>query len=215
MTIKTLIVDDHRMMREGLRAIFEQEPTIVVVGQAENGRAALDQVGELRPDVVVMDVGMPEMNGMEATRQIHAQHPGVRVIALSTHSDKRYVLGMLDAGASGYVLKVGAFDELQQAIHAVVGGQTYLSPAIAGTVVESLGQKGPKTSASRDLGAREREVLQLLSEGNTSAQIAARLHISVRTVEAHRRNIMRKLDRHSVAELTKYAVREGLTSLDD
>lgn len=213
MTIRIVLADDHKMLREGLRTILENEPELEVVGEADDGRLALKLVRELSPDLVVMDIGMPNLNGIEATRQIRSSNAKVKVIALSMHSDKRYVLRMLEAGASGYVLKSAACDELVRAIAAVTREQSYLSPEIASIVVDNY-MKRPTPGRRSTFGAlrpREREVLQLLAEGLTNIKIAARLHISPRTVEAHRRNIMRKLDIHSIAELTKYAVREGLT----
>jgi DNA-binding NarL/FixJ family response regulator len=206
------LVDDHRLMRDGLRMILLHEASIDVVGEAGDGRTALRMASELRPDVVVMDVAMPEMNGIEATRQILSSCPGVEVIALSTHADKRYVLSMLDAGAAGYVIKNAAADELVRAVHAVARGDAYLSPEIANIVISRPRERVP--SAYTLLSDREREVLQLLAEGRSSSEIAARLGISTRTVESHRANVMRKLGLHTVAALTKYAIREGLTSLE-
>ena len=213
---KVLLVDDHQMMRDGLRGILAAEPGIEVVGEAADGRAALELARTLAPDVVVMDVGMREMNGIEATRQIKRERPATRVIVLSTYSDPRYVLSAHEAGASGYVLKLSAFDELLRAVRAVSAGRSYWSPEIAEVVlVAKLREQSGSGSATRaSLGPRESEVLQLLAEGRTSAQIARRLHVSIRTVETHRRNIMRKLGLHSVAELTKFAIREGLTPLE-
>lgn len=216
MSIRVVLVDDHAMLRDGLRAVLEGEPDVEVVGEASTGREALERVRELAPDVVVMDVAMRDLNGVEATRQIRRESPRTRVVGLSTHGDKRYVLGMLDAGASGYVLKVSAYDELRRAIQATSGGKVYLSSEIAGVVLESRGAAVEPEEASglAALGPREREVLQLLAEGHTSGEIASHLHVSTSTVETHRRNIMRKLNLHSVAELTKFAVREGLTPLE-
>ena len=204
-------------MREGLRLLLAGAPDIEIVGEASDGRTALDLVRTLRPDVVVMDVGMPELNGVEATRRIRAESEGVKVIALSTHRDKSYVHHMLEAGACGYVLKISAHDELLRAVRAASLGRTYLSPEIAGVVVERSTQAhaGGEVSAYSTLGAREREVLQLVAEGKTSSETAQQLHISIKTVETHRRNIAQKLGLHGTAELTKYAVREGLTSLGD
>lgn len=216
MSLRILLVDDHKVMRDGLRAIIEREKVVDVVGEADNGLSAVHLARKLTPDVVVMDIGMQDMNGIEATREIRSSCPQVKVVALSTYSDKRYVLNMLEAGAQGYVLKDSASSELLTAIQVVAGGQSYLSPPITSTVVQSYTTKQDQKecSAYSELGCREREVLQLLAEGRTSREIATLLHISPRTVETHRRNIMRKLSIHSIAELTKYAIREGLTSLD-
>jgi DNA-binding NarL/FixJ family response regulator len=208
-SLRILLVDDHAMLREGLRSILAREPGVEVVGEAADGRAALDAVRALAPDVVVMDVGMADLNGIEATRRIRAESPSTRVIALSTHSDRRYVAGMLEAGARGYVAKVSAYDELRQAVRAVAAGRVYLSPRLA-----DAGVPAPRVSTTISLAPREREVLQLIAEGHSSPEIAGRLHISGHTVETHRRNIMQKLGLHSVAELTRYAIREGITSLD-
>jgi len=211
-----LLVDDHQMLRDGLRGILAAEPGIEVIGEAGDGRAAVAMTRELAPEVVVMDLGMREMNGIEATRQIKRARPATRVIVLSTYSDPRYVLSAHEAGASGYLLKLSAFDDLLRAVRAVGAGKTYWSPEIAEVVVAAkVREHSARGSPTRvNLGPREREVLQLLAEGRTSSQIARQLHVSIRTVETHRRNIMRKLDLHSVAELTKFAIREGLTQLE-
>jgi DNA-binding NarL/FixJ family response regulator len=216
MPAKVLLVDDHKIIREGLRAMLDKEQGLKIVGEAEDGRTAIKLVRELSPDLVVMDIGMPDLTGIEATRQITAKHPNVKVIALSMHSDKRFVSEMLAAGASGYLLKDCAFDELSRAIHTVLEGRTYLSPDIAGIVVEGYVHQTAtnKSSAFARLTDREREVLQLIAEGEGTKQIATRLHISIKTVETHRQHVMGKLNIFSVAELTKYAVREGLTSLE-
>jgi DNA-binding NarL/FixJ family response regulator len=216
MSVRVLLVDDHKMMREGLCALLAGVPDIEVVGEASDGRTALDLVRSLSPDVVVMDVGMPELNGVEATHRIRAEYEHVKVIALSTHTDQRYVQHMLEAGACGYVLKISAYDELLRAVRAAGLGKTYLSPEVAGPVVERSTHPHAEgeVSAYSTLGAREREVLQLVAEGKTSGETANEMHISIKTVETHRRNIIQKLRLHGTAELTKYAVREGLTSLD-
>jgi len=216
MSTTIVLVDDHKMMRDGLRAVIEKEDEIRLVGEAENGRKALELARELLPDVVVMDVGMPDMNGIEATRQILAENPDLKVIALSTHDDERYVHAILDAGASGYVLKKGASDELLRAIEAARRGEYFLSPAITAGVVRDRAPRADQRAASAyvKLTPCERQVLQMLAEGKTSRQIALALSRSARTVETQRRDIMRKLDIHSIAELTKYAVREGLTDLE-
>jgi len=214
MAIRIILADDHRMFRDGLRALIEKEQDIKVIGEAENGRTTVQLARELSPDVVVMDIGMPDLNGVEATRQIAAQCPSVRVIALSMHSDKRFVTEMLHAGASGYLLKDCAFQELAQAIRTVARNQAYLSPRIAGVVVTDYAGRLPTTKVAA-LTPREREVLQLLAEGKNTKEIASALNVSVKTVETHRAQIMGRLDLHSVAELTKFAIREGLTSLED
>lgn len=216
MKTRVLIADDHQMLRESLRSMLESEDDLEVVGEAADGRDAVAMAGTLAPDVVVMDIGMADLNGVEATRQIRAENGEIRVVALSMYSDRRSVLRMLEAGASGYVLKSAAYDELRRAVRAVKNGKNYLSPDITGEVIEEHVRppSGPDDSPYTTLGPREREIVQLLAEGHSSPKIAQRLHISVRTVETHRRNIMKKLHLHNVAELTKYALREGLTSLD-
>lgn len=216
MSIRVLLADDHTIVREGLRWIIERDEIIRVVGEANNGREAVELARECNPDVVVMDVAMPELNGMEATRQLLSDNPRLRIIALSAFTDRRYVLGMLDAGCRGFIPKADAGDELLRAIRAVAAGKVYLAAEVADTVVGGYTQQPvqPATSAGDLLGAREREVLQLVAEGLNSGQIADRLDIATSTVDTHRRNIMKKLDLHSVAELTKYALREGLTNLD-
>ena len=214
MTTRILLVDDHQMVREGLRAILDKDDSLSVIGEAHNGREAVRAAQELRPDVVVMDVAMSDMNGIEATRQIRALAPNIQIVALSSHSDRRYVKAILDAGACGYILKADAYDELVRGIDAARQGLKYLCAAVTSEIIESALQQDTPGSVFEILGAREREVLQLLAEGLTSSQIAQRLHVSTSTVETHRKNIMRKLDVHNVAELTKYAIREGLTPLD-
>lgn len=214
MSTRILLVDDHQMVREGLRAILEKDGAFSVVGEAGDGREAIRLAQKLRPDVVVMDVAMRDMNGIEATRQIRSLVPSARIVALSSHSDRRYVKAVLDAGASGYVLKANAYEQLVRAIDAALRRLKYLSAEVTATVIEGVLREGMPGSVYQILGAREREVLQLLAEGLTSSQIAQRLHVSTSTVETHRRNIMRKLDLHNVADLTRYAIREGLTSIE-
>ena len=216
MSIKVLLVDDHSIIREGLRSLLEKQPEMEVIADIDDGRKAVELVRELLPDIVIMDITMPGLNGIEATRQIIAEFPDVKVIALSIHSKRRYVADMLSAGATGYILKECLFDELVQAIHAVVAGGRYLSPRITDVVVNDYVKR---LSVSADspfeaLKTREREVLQLIAEGKSTKQIALELHVSTKTIEANRRQIMDKLDIHSIAELTKYAVREGLTTLE-
>jgi len=211
LSLRVLLVDDHQLMRQGLRSILEREEGIEVVGEAASGREAVALASALAPNVVVMDVAMQDMNGIEATRQIRSVCPGVRVVALSSHSDSRYVTAMLDAGASGYVLKANAYDDLRRAVGAARLGKTYLCADVTQSVVSASLRGGRGASP---LTAREREVLQLLAEGLSSPEIAQRLFVATSTVETHRRNVMRKLGKHSVADLTKYAIREGLTSLE-
>ncbi len=216
MSIKVLLADDHKITREGLRSLLEKHGDMEVIGQAEQGREAVRLAGELSPDVVIMDVSMPDLNGIEATRQIISKSANVKVIALSMHSDSMFVSEMLKSGASGYLLKDCAFEELAKAIETVMDGKTYLSPEISSVVVDDYLHHLSKNEVAEAevLTDREREVLQLLAEGQSTKQIALKLHISAKTVETHRRQIMNKLDMHTVAELTKYAVRKGLTSLD-
>jgi two-component system response regulator NreC len=217
MSIRILLADDHAIIRQGLCSLLEKEPDMEVVGEAEDGRKALRLVQELLPDIIVMDISMPNLNGIDATRRIISQFPQVRVIALSIHSNKRFVADMLKAGTSGYILKECLFDEFVQAIRAVYSGVRYLSPRIIGVVVDNYVEHlsaAPPDSSLSILTDREHEVLQLLTEGKTTKQIALELHVSPKTIEANRHRIMEKLDIHSVAELTKYAIREGLTSLD-
>jgi len=216
MSIRILLADDHKITRQGLRSLLEKQQDMEVVAEAEDGRTAVRLAGELSPNVVIMDVTMPDLNGVEATRQIVSQSPDVKIIALSMHSDTLFVTEMLRSGASGYLLKDCAFEELARAIHAVVADKTYLSPSVSGVVVDDYLHRLSKAdfSDSQVLTDREREVLQLLAEGKSTKQIALKLHISVKTVETHRRQMMNKLDIHTVAELTKYAIRKGLTSLE-
>jgi DNA-binding NarL/FixJ family response regulator len=209
-------VDDHQMLRDGLRALLEKERGLRVVGDASDGRSAIDLARTLAPDVIVMDIGLPGLNGIEATRHILESAPNVKVIALSMHSDKRYVVQMLKAGAAAYLLKNCASNDLVHAIRAVLANRRFLSDGIAEALAEHVSREPSAAPGSpyTDLTAREREVLQLLAEGMTSKKIAGVLNVSVKTVETYRRDIMHKLDLHNVAELTRYAIREGLTTLD-
>lgn len=216
MAIRILLADDHRIFRESLCNLLEQEEDMEVIAQAEDGRAVVEQTLKLLPDVVIMDIGMPGLNGVEATRQIMAGASKAKVIGLSMHSDRRFVAETLRAGACGYLLKDSASGELIRAIHTVMKRGTYLPPSLTDVVVQSYIRK-PTTDHSgafTELTPREREVLQLMAEGMSTKQVAANFHISAKTVETHRLNIMDKLAMHSVAELTKYAIREGLTSLE-
>jgi DNA-binding NarL/FixJ family response regulator len=215
MCLRIILADDHNIMREGLCYLLEKQPGMKVIAEAENGRRTVKLCRELKPDVVVIDIAMPDMNGIEATRQIVNESPNIKVIALSMHSNRKFVREMLSAGASGYLLKDSAFEELSKALDTVGNNQTYLSPEIADAVVEDyLGYiENDYSAASSVLRHREREVLQLIAEGKTTKQIASSLYISEKTVASHRKNITDKLSLYSTAELTKYAIREGLTSL--
>jgi two-component system, NarL family, response regulator NreC len=215
MKTRILIADDHKIIREGLRALLEKQNDMEVIAEAEDGLSAVKGALKASPDVVIMDIGMPGLNGIEATRQVVAGNRNIRVIALSMHTDRRFVLEMLEAGASGYLLKESAFEELAASIRTVMSGQPYLSPRVTDVVIKEYLHNAVKgvSTVFKLLSAREREVLQLLAEGNGTRQIAELLNVSVKTVETHRQQIMEKLGMHSIAELTKYAIREGLTSL--
>jgi two-component system response regulator NreC len=215
MSIKVLIADDHQIIREGLCAMLEKEHDIKVIGEAVDGRMTQRMAQELVPDVIIMDVAMPDLNGIEATRQIVAKLCGVKIIALSMHDDRRFVLDMLKAGAAAYILKDDAFKSVSKAIRMVMGNRTYYSNKISNLVENNclISSTGRKTADVQLLSCREREVLQLVADGKTSNQIAEELHISVKTVETHRQQVINKLNIKNVAELTKYAVREGLTNL--
>jgi DNA-binding NarL/FixJ family response regulator len=214
MNVKVLIADDHQIVRESLRALLEKEPGITVVGEAGEGRTALRLARELVPDIIIMDVAMPDLNGIEATRQVVAEFPEIKVIALSMHNDRRFVLNMLKAGAKGYLLKDCASQQLIKAIRLVSINKTYISHEIADLVVKDYlaNTNAVEGSSAELLTAREREVLQLIVEGKTNSKIAEALKVSIKTVETHRHTIMVKLEIKSIAELTKFAIREGLTS---
>lgn len=216
MSVRLILADDHKIMREGLRALLAKQKEIEVIAEADSGRGVIELCSQLHPDVVVIDISMPDLNGIDAARQITRQAPDIKVIALSMHSDKKYVKEMLAAGASGYLLKDAAFEELGMAIATVLKNKTYLSPQITDTVVKDyVNENVPQNSiASTALSAREREVLQLIAEGKSTRDIAAKLYVSVKTVETHRKQILDKLGLNSIAELTKYAIREGLTSVE-
>ena len=216
MSIRIIVADDHRIVRNGLRTLLNSEPDIEVIAEAENGRKTVHLVRELLPDVVVMDVTMPDLNGIEATRQILAEFPQVKIIALSMHHHEQFVTGMLTAGASGYLLKDCSVEELTAAIRAATKGEVYLSPGVANVVIKNYVSQLKKSEKPVPplLTPRETEVLQLVSEGKTSKEIASRLCISAKTVDTHRRQMMAKLNVSSIAQLTKYAIRSGLTSLD-
>ena len=215
MTIRVLLVDDHTILRDGVRLLLELQGDMEVVGEAANGRSAVRLTTELSPDVVVMDVTMPDLNGIEATRQILAASSGTRVLGLSQHADRRLLADMLKAGAVGYLLKTSCGTELVGAVRTVVAGHAYLSPEITGVVVGDYVNEVPAAAGSTPLHSltpRQREVLQLVAEGRNTKEIAAALRVSIRTVEANRAQVMGKLQVRSVAGLTKFAVKAGVTS---
>ncbi len=215
MTSRVLLVDDHQIVRQGLRLLLERESDIEMVTEAGDGQTAINLVLASPPDLVVMDIGMPGLNGVEATRQIRAKNPQVQVIALSIHADKRFVAAMLQAGASGFLLKTEAARDLVEAIRTVMAGHKYLSPRLIDPLVDDYVEHLVDQGDPSLLTAREREVLQLIAEGKTTAQIANQLMVSEKTAATHRQHIMEKLNLHNVAELTKYAIKEGLTGLDE
>lgn len=214
-TVKVVIVDDHMIVRDGLRSLLEIQPDMNVVAEADNGRVALKHIKELSPDVVIMDIGMRELNGIDATRQIIDISPGIKVLALSMFSDRQYVKGMMKAGASGYMLKDCASRELIDAIRVIIQGNIYISPSVAGIVMEDYLEDSPgRDSSMRSLlTSGELEVLQLMVEGSSTKQIASILSLSTKTIESRRIKIMKKIDVDNIAELVKYAIREGITSL--
>ena len=214
--MRILIADDHGIVREGLKSLIDKQPNMEVVGEAEDGRRVVQLAEELQPDVIIMDITMPNLNGIDATSLILRKNPSVKVIALSMYSNKHFVAEMLEAGAFGYVLKSNLFEELAKALQAAAANEHYLSPRITSVLIEDY-IKRPTTvdkCAPEALTGRERQVLQLVAEGQSVKQIALRLNISPKTADANRRQIMNKLGIFSVAELTKYAIREGLTSLE-
>ncbi|MDD4053085.1 MAG: response regulator transcription factor [candidate division Zixibacteria bacterium] len=214
--LKVLIADDHRLFRDGLRMLLEKQSDIKVVAETKDGPATVSAAIELQPNIILMDISMPGLNGMETTRKLLAQNGTIRVIMLSMHSDHHFVIESLKSGAVGYVLKDSAFEELLTAIRTVAANGIFLSQKINDAVIKQYiaTAKGQTATSFSILSSREREVLQLLAEGKTTKEMAAHLHISVKTIETHRKQIMDKLDIHSIAELTKYAIRQGLTSLD-
>jgi two-component system response regulator NreC len=216
MKTRIILVDDHAITREGLRSLIEKQADMEVIGEAKDGRKAIEVVRETLPDIVITDITMLNLNGVDATRQIVREFPSVKVIALSIHSNRAFVVDMLKAGASGYVLKECTFDELVDAIQTVIDGDVYLSPKVAGVVVSDYVQRLTKTAESplETLTERQREILQLIGEGKNTKQIALQLHVSTKTIEANRRKIMEKLDARSIAELIKIAILGGLASLE-
>jgi RNA polymerase sigma factor (sigma-70 family) len=216
MTLKILLADDHQLVRDGLRSLLEKRHGFRIVAEAENGRKAVELSKETNPDLIIMDLNMPDLNGIEATRRILKESPRIKLIALSMHSDKRYVTRALQAGATGYVLKDNAFDELAKAIQFVMQNRIFLSPEINQVVVKEYLEKSKQLDqpAYSVLTEREREVVQLIAEGKSTKEIAAVLKISVKTVETYRQRTMDKLNINNIADLIKFAIREGLSSLD-
>ena len=213
---RIIIADDHRILRDGIAAQLGVEGRYDVVAQAADGLEAVALCKQYHPDVIIMDLGMPQLNGIEATRQVIEVCGGTKVLALSMHSEQRYVADALQAGVAGYVLKDAAFEELERALDTVLSGGVYLSPGIQAAVIDHALGRGPgvRGATSKELTAREREILQMVAEGLTAKQIAATLHLSVKTVETHRRQVMEKTGANSVADLVRYAIREGIATLD-
>lgn len=211
MKLRIALADDHQMFRHALRALLARAPDLEVVAEAASGAEVLAVAATQPIDLVCMDIAMPGMNGIEATHKLLAAHPAIRVIGLSAYADRQFVIELLNAGARGYITKAEAGDELLRAIRTVRQGRTYLCPDVAGTVTSALRDRDELDTAVPRLTARERQVLQLIAEGYTSPRIAERLHVAPSTVEVHRRNIMRKLDLHNVAELTRYAITNGIS----
>jgi DNA-binding NarL/FixJ family response regulator len=213
--IRILLADDHNLVRAGFRGLLENLPEIQVIGEACNGREALRLIETHYPDVVLMDIGMAELNGLEATARVTQQYPAVRVIILSMHADKEYVLKALRAGAAGYLLKDADITQLELAVKAVAGGGTFLSPSISKQVIDDyLHRVGSEPGPNGDLTPRQRELLQLIAEGRTKQEIAQALNISLKTVETHRDQMMERLGIHDVAGLVRYAIRTGVVSID-
>ncbi|MCB9366132.1 MAG: response regulator transcription factor [Calditrichaeota bacterium] len=214
-SVRILIADDHKLFRLGMKSLLEAHPEATIVGEAATGLDAIHFARDLNPDIVLMDISMPELNGIESTRRICDENSEARVIIVSMHSDRRYVTEALRAGAKGYLLKDSAPEEIFRAIHKTMSGRFYLSPQINDQVIAEFVKGGGTADTAFDvLSAREREVLQLLAEGKSNKQAAELLCLSVKTVETHRMHIMEKLDLHSLPELTRYAIREGLTPLE-
>ncbi|MCB9878830.1 MAG: response regulator transcription factor [Planctomycetes bacterium] len=213
MTVRIVIVDDHALLREVLRKMLDREPDFEVVGAAGSGREALELVEAQHPDLVVMDLMLGDGNGVDTTREIVRRRRGTKVIALSAYSQRRLVLAVLEAGAAGFVRKADSYSELREAVRAVQAGQKYLCAGVTGSVVDA--HVGAPDSAFAKLTTRQRLVLSEIARGRSSGEIARELHLSPHTVETHRRNLMRKLGLHSVADLTRYAIREGLTTAEE
>lgn len=217
MSLSIVLADDHRIMREGLAAMLRQEADFDIVGQADDGAALVRLVRKLQPDVVITDVSMPGLNGIEAIRRIMEEAPGVRVLCLSVHTEKRLVTAVMDAGAAGYVLKDCLYEELIRAVRAVVAQQVYISPGIAGVLMQAYRERQATSqkSAFSQLTGRELEVVQLIAEGYSTKAIAERMHVSAKTVGTHREHILQKLHLNGTADLTRYAIQEGIVSVEN
>lgn len=215
MKLKILLVDDHNLFRQGLLTMLSDLNTVEVVAQTSNGRTAITLARKLKPDMVLMDINMPDLNGIDCAQKLREEFPHIKIIILSMYSDRQLVIGALRAGVAGYLLKDCDFEELKRAIQAVNNNETFLSPKVAGTVVKGYMDKLVQLDDSSlgVLTVREREILQLIAEGNSTRQMAEKINLSTKTIEYHRRNIMDKLDIHNTAELTKFAIREKITSL--
>jgi DNA-binding NarL/FixJ family response regulator len=215
MPIRVMLVDDHILIRAGLSALLQSLPNILVIGEASTGQEALEVVAREQPDVVLMDIAMPGLNGLDAAARIVKQWPGVRVIILSMHANKEYVGQALDAGATGYLLKGAEPAELELALKAVMRGETYLTSSVSKPVVdEYVARRKDQVGSLHDLTSRQREILQLIAEGSSTKMIAQKLNLSIKTIETHRSELMRRLDIHDVAGLVRYAIRTGLVTLE-
>lgn len=211
--ITVFIVDDHKILRDGIRALLDKEDDIRVIGEADTGRGAIDAVGLLHPDVIVMDIGMPDMNGIDAAKEILSMMPDARVLALSMYSDKRFVVEMMKTGAKGYLVKDCAFEDMLTAVRSVASNQRYIAPSILNIVVEDFIHHQTRDESTQSLTSRELEILRLVAQGFNTKEIANNLSLSVKTIDAHRQHIMNKLNIHNTVDLTKYAIRAGLISL--
>jgi two-component system NarL family response regulator len=212
---RVVLADDHPLIREAIGQLVRGTPDFEVVGEASNGRECLERVQELNPDILVLDIAMPDMNGEQVARELHRDHPDLKIVALSGYTDRQFVRALIKSGAVGYVVKSTSGRELIQALRAVASGRSYLSPEITGAMLKLWDDSAPNSGLSQpaSLGRRETQVLKFIAEGHRSATIASQMGIAVATVEAHRRNILRKLNLHSAAELTRYALRHGLVTL--
>jgi DNA-binding NarL/FixJ family response regulator len=215
MAIRILIADDHQLFREGLVNLISRSSEMEIIGQAENGREVIEMAAELKPEVILMDIGMPEINGIDATRIIKKNHPNIKIVALSMHSDRQYIKGMLEAGASGYLLKNSTVDQAIEAVKLVNGGKKYLSTDITEALIENyLGKDKQSFIESTDLTQRELEILKLYAEGKETREIAKMLYLSVKTIGTHRQNILEKLGLRNTADMVKFALKHEIIDLD-